>query len=135
MCISWVLCRRDQNKKQEELLKKVNEETLRQLTQARGGDGGGAGAGRKVSEVVAYRSVDDMAPSRDLIIQVMLSLDKETGVKYCMCRGGFVSAGYFKLQTTYRWSAKGRLIWGTWDRIYVLVPKAIIVDLGFFAPR
>lgn len=58
--------------KQEELLQQKNAETLRRLTAQSNGDaGGGDGAGgRKISEVVAYRTVHDMAPTSDLTIQV-----------------------------------------------------------------
>lgn len=60
--------------KQEELLKKKNEETLARLTAQQSGAGGPGGAGgtvgRKVSETFAYRSVTDMPLARDLRIQV-----------------------------------------------------------------
>lgn len=64
-------CRRKQKENQEDLLKRVNEETLRQLrhNQDEGNQAGSSG-GRKVSEVVAYRSVSDMPSVRDLAIQV-----------------------------------------------------------------
>jgi len=57
--------------KQDALLKAKNEETLRRLTaQQQDGSGEASTSGRKISEVVAYRSVMDMPPSRDLTIQV-----------------------------------------------------------------
>ncbi|GIL93381.1 hypothetical protein Vretifemale_20793, partial [Volvox reticuliferus] len=60
--------------KQEELLKKKNEETLARLTAQAGGAGGTGGAGgavgRKVSETIAYRSVNEIPPARDLRVQV-----------------------------------------------------------------
>ncbi|MEW5314858.1 MAG: hypothetical protein WDW38_006323 [Sanguina aurantia] len=57
--------------KQEALVKTKNEETLRRLTsQANGGAGSASSTGRKVSDIVAYRSVGDMPVSKDLIIQV-----------------------------------------------------------------
>ncbi|KAL3130646.1 hypothetical protein ABBQ38_008037 [Trebouxia sp. C0009 RCD-2024] len=63
--------RRKQKENQEDLLKRVNEETLRQLrhNQDEGNQAGSSG-GRQVSEVVAYRSVSDMPSIRDLAIQV-----------------------------------------------------------------
>ncbi|KAK9824573.1 hypothetical protein WJX72_011424 [[Myrmecia] bisecta] len=61
--------RRKQKENQEELLKRVNEETLRQLTHAKGSEQQ-HGTGRKVSEVVAYRSINEVPPTRDLAIQV-----------------------------------------------------------------
>lgn len=60
--------RRKKTKQQEDLLKRVNEETLRQ-GQARDGLGSTA-TGRKISEVVAYQRVADMPASKELIIQV-----------------------------------------------------------------
>ena len=64
------LCRRKQKENQEDLLKRVNEETLRQLrhTQDENNQGGG-GKGQQVSEVVAYRSIAEMPTVRDLAIQ------------------------------------------------------------------
>uniref|UniRef100_A0A7S0S408 FACT complex subunit n=1 Tax=Chlamydomonas leiostraca TaxID=1034604 RepID=A0A7S0S408_9CHLO len=57
--------------RQEELVKAKNEETLRRLTARKDGEGGEGGTtGRKVSEVVAYRSVGDIPVARDLTIQV-----------------------------------------------------------------
>lgn len=60
--------RRKKTKQQEELLQRVNEETLRQ-GQARDGQGS-TSTGRKISEIVAYQRVADMPSSKDLIIQV-----------------------------------------------------------------
>ena len=64
-------CRRKQKENQEDLLKRVNEETLRQLrhNQDEGNQNGSSG-GRQVSEVVAYRSISEMPSIRDLAIQV-----------------------------------------------------------------
>lgn len=59
--------------KQDELLRQKNDETLRRLTaQARGGDGsGGAAAGlRQISQVQAYRSINEVPQSRELRIYV-----------------------------------------------------------------
>lgn len=52
------------------MLKKVNDETLRQLTKSKDENGPAGGGGRKVSEVVAYRSVKDIPPTREMAIQV-----------------------------------------------------------------
>ena len=66
-------CRRKQKENQEDLLKRVNEETLRQLRHNQDENNqGGSGGGRQVSEVVAYRSISDMPAARDLAIQVCL---------------------------------------------------------------
>lgn len=61
------------------MLKRVNEETLRQLrhNQDEGNQAGSSG-GRQISEVMAYRAVTDMPSIRDLAIQVCPSL-KHTG--------------------------------------------------------
>lgn len=63
--------RRKQKENQEDLLKRVNEETLRVLRHNQDENNqGGSGAGRQISEVVAYRSISDMPSVRDLGIQV-----------------------------------------------------------------
>jgi len=65
--------RRKQKENQEDLLKRVNEETLRVLRHNQDENNqGGSGGGRQVSEVVAYRSISDMPSTRDLAIQVCL---------------------------------------------------------------
>lgn len=65
------ICRRKQKENQEDLLKRVNEETLRQLRHSQDeGNQAGSSGGRQVSEVVAYRSISDMPSIRDLAIQV-----------------------------------------------------------------
>lgn len=48
----------------------MNDETLRQLTKQKDGSGPSGGAGRKISELVAYRSVKDIPPTREMAIQV-----------------------------------------------------------------
>ena len=58
---------------QEELLRRVNEETLRALKHAKDGAEAGTGTGRKVSEVISYKSVTDL-PNRDLAIQACAHL-------------------------------------------------------------
>ena len=62
--------RRRQKENQEDLLKKVNDETLRQLTKSKDENGPAGGGGRKVSEVVAYRNVKDIPATREMAIQV-----------------------------------------------------------------
>jgi len=62
--------RKKQKENQEDLLKKVNDETLRQLTNKQGDGDGGDGGGRRVSEVVAYRSVKEIPLAREMAIQV-----------------------------------------------------------------
>ena len=64
-------CRRKQKENQEDLLKRVNEETLRQLRHNQDDNNqSGSGSGRQVSEVVAYRSISDMPSVQNLAIQV-----------------------------------------------------------------
>ena len=63
--------RRKSKQAQDALLQKVNEDTLKSLTQAK--DAGPSGdTGRKVSEVVSYRSHADVPIVRDFVIQVSL---------------------------------------------------------------
>lgn len=53
------------------MLKRVNEETLRQLRHNQDeADQAGSSGGRQISEVMAYRNVSDMPSIRDLAIQV-----------------------------------------------------------------
>jgi nucleosome binding factor SPN SPT16 subunit len=64
-------CRRKQKVMQDELLQRVNMETLQALKRTQGDAPSGA-SGRKVSEINAYRSVNDIVPQhRDLQVQVM----------------------------------------------------------------
>ena len=66
-------CRQKQKENQADLLKRVNEETLRQLRHNQDeGDQAGSSGGRQISEVMAYRSVSDMPSIRDLAIQVCI---------------------------------------------------------------
>ena len=69
--VMHVCCRRKQKENQEDLLKRVNEETLRQLRHNQDDNNqSGSGGGRQVSEVVAYRSISDMPSVQHLAIQV-----------------------------------------------------------------
>jgi nucleosome binding factor SPN SPT16 subunit len=61
--------RRRQKENQEELLERVNQTTLQMLSKG-GARGPGAGAGRKISEHVAYRAVGDMQHNNTLTVQV-----------------------------------------------------------------
>ena len=55
------------------MLKRVNEETLRQLRHTQDeGNQGASGKGQQVSEVVAYRSIAEMPTVRDLAIQASM---------------------------------------------------------------
>lgn len=66
-----ICCRRKQKENQEDLLKRVNEETLRQLRHNQDDNNqAGSGGGRQVSEVVAYRSISEIPPTQNLAIQV-----------------------------------------------------------------
>lgn len=69
-------CRRRQKENQEDLLKKVNDETLRQLTKQKEDGGPSSGGGRKVSEVTSYRSLKDIPQYREMAIQVPLQTRK-----------------------------------------------------------
>lgn len=64
-------CNRRQKQKehQEDLLRRVNEETLRALRQ-KDGEAPLAGTGRKVSEVESYRKIGELPAVRDLVIHV-----------------------------------------------------------------
>ncbi|KAI8465881.1 MAG: global transcription factor [Monoraphidium minutum] len=57
---------------QDKLLRQKNDETLRRLTAARGGsDGGGNGAGgRAISQITAYRSINEVPQARELRITI-----------------------------------------------------------------
>lgn len=67
--------RKKQKENQEDLLKRVNEETLRQLRHTQDdGNQNGSDGGRQVSEVVAYRSIAEMPTVRDLAIQASKSI-------------------------------------------------------------
>ena len=62
---------------------KVNEDTLRSLTQTR--DSGAAGTtGRKVSEVISYRSHADVPIVRDYVIQVTPCAEPGPGLRLFM---------------------------------------------------
>lgn len=79
------MCRRKQKENQEDLLKRVNEETLRQLRHTQDeGNQNGADNGRQVSEVIAYRSIAEMPSVRDLAIQVSRPLCSKTYAAFCM---------------------------------------------------
>ena len=68
--LSCAACSKRKHKQQTDLLNRVNQETLRQ-GQAQDGDGGKS-AGRRISEIVAYRSVDEVPATKDLKIEVRL---------------------------------------------------------------
>ena len=63
-------CRRRQKENQEELLERVNQNTLQMLSKNGSGSGGGGGTGRKITDLVAYRSVNDMQHNNTLAVQV-----------------------------------------------------------------
>ena len=68
-----VAYRQKQKENQADLLKRVNEETLRQLRHNQDeGDQAGSSGGRQISEVMAYRNISDMPSVRDLAIQVCI---------------------------------------------------------------
>ena len=85
---SDVMGRRKSKQAQDALLQKVNEDTLKSLTQAK--DSGPSGdSGRKVSEVVSYRSHADVPIVRDYIIQASASAAASRQCRQnpsCLCR-------------------------------------------------
>lgn len=62
--------RRRAKQNQDELLAKVNEETLRSLTRARESGDEPSTSGRKVSDLVTYRSIGEIQPQGGFQIQV-----------------------------------------------------------------
>ena len=48
----------------------MNQATLDMLSKGGGGGGGGGGQGRKITEIVAYKSVADMQHNSSLTVQV-----------------------------------------------------------------
>ena len=80
--------RRKSKQAQDALLQKVNEDTLKSLTQAK--DSGPSGdSGRKVSEVVSYRSHADVPIVRDYVIQASTSASPSQQCRQkplCLCR-------------------------------------------------
>ena len=65
------MCSKRKHKQQSDLLNRVNQETLRQ-GQTQDGDGGKS-AGRRISEIVAYRTVDEVPATKDLKIEARAS--------------------------------------------------------------
>ena len=65
-------CSKRKHKQQSDLLNRVNQETLRQGQTQEGGDA--KSAGRRISEIVAYRSVDEVPATKDLKIEARLGL-------------------------------------------------------------
>ena len=63
-------CRRRQKENQVELLERVNQATLQMLN--KGGMAGTsvAGTGRKITDLVAYKSISDMQHNNTLSVQV-----------------------------------------------------------------
>ncbi|MQL95550.1 hypothetical protein Taro_028222 [Colocasia esculenta] len=55
---------------QAELARQKNEETARRLAGGGSGSGDGRGAARSSGELIAYKNVNDIPQSRDLVIQV-----------------------------------------------------------------
>ena len=64
------LCRRRQKENQEDLLDRVNKATLAMLSKSGGGAAGGAGPGRKITDIQAYKAVNDMQHNNTLTVQV-----------------------------------------------------------------
>lgn len=62
--------RKRQKTNQEDLLTKVNNETLRLLNKNKANGPANGGGGRKVSEVVSYRNLREIPPSSRMAIQV-----------------------------------------------------------------
>lgn len=64
------ITRRQQKQNQDELLARINEETRRKLVEGGAGGSGSQAAGRKVSDIVAYRSPADIPPLPSLQVIV-----------------------------------------------------------------
>ncbi len=62
--------RRRQKENQEDLLQRVNQATLDMLNKGGGGSGGGGGQGRRITDIVAYKSPSDMQHNNSLTVQV-----------------------------------------------------------------
>lgn len=62
--------RRQQKQNQDELLARINEETRRKLVEGGGSGAASQAAGRKVSDIVAYRSPADIPPLPSLQVLV-----------------------------------------------------------------
>lgn len=63
-------CRRRHKENQEELLDKVNQATLQMLTKNSGGAGGSGVTGRKITDIVAYKAVNEISHTNALAVQV-----------------------------------------------------------------
>ena len=63
------LCRRRQKENQEDLLDRVNQATLAMLNKGGAGTGTGQGAGRKLTDLAAYKSVTEMQHNNSLTVQ------------------------------------------------------------------
>lgn len=74
--------RRRAKQNQDELLAKVNEETLRSLTRARESGDEPSTSGRKVSDLVTYRSIGEIQPQGGFQIQVWALLSPSS-MKSC----------------------------------------------------
>lgn len=72
--------RRRQKENQEDLLNRVNQATLNMLNKGAGDGRGGTGAaGRRVSEITAYRGVGEMQQYQSLTVQVCRGGGEERG--------------------------------------------------------
>lgn len=89
-------CRKE---KQEALLRQKNEETLRRLTAGQADGNVASTSGRMVSDVVAYRSVAEIPPMKELMISVSVGgargVGKVWGGDRGLCReqGRFTCCG------------------------------------------
>jgi nucleosome binding factor SPN SPT16 subunit len=62
--------RRRQKENQEDLLQRVNQATLDMLNKGGGGAGSSGGQGRRITDIVAYKSPSDMQHNNSLTVQV-----------------------------------------------------------------
>ena len=62
--------RRRQKENQEDLLQRVNQATLAMLNKGGSGGLGGSGQGRRITDIQAYKSVNDMQHNNTLTVQV-----------------------------------------------------------------
>jgi len=74
--------RRRQRENQEDLLDKVNQATLQFLTKGPSGAASGAANGRKITDLVAYKSVNDLQHNGILALQVIVLF---FSIRYVLC--------------------------------------------------
>lgn len=70
-CIPCCLAfRRRQKENQDELLQRVNQNTLQMLSKSGAAGGSGTGPGKKITDLTAYKSINDIQHNNVLAVQV-----------------------------------------------------------------